>query len=753
MKASNGLWRERLVGAMHPELAQEIDVFENELALRKRGKLEEALIAETRLRRGVYGQRYDNGQRHDGRATRQLAYPEDKPTKGPQTLWDAPGMQRIKIPFGGLMARQLEILAELAEEYSDGIAHVTTRQDFQLHFVHIEDTPSLMRRLAAVGITTREACGNTVRNVTACPVAGVCRTQIFDVTPYAKALAYFLMGHPDTQSFGRKFKISFSGCCEESCGLAHMHDFGAIAVEREVDGKRKRGFELWVGGGLGAVPQLARLFTEFLPEEELLPVAQAMARVFARLGEKKNRNTARLKFLVAKLGIDEFRRLVMEERASLPYDQRWTEYLEHVERAEEPRLKPPSLLQIEGAAAGEFTRWAATNVYPQRQRGYSTVTVALPLGDITSDQLRALADIARGFIEDTIRTTVEQNMVLRWVSDGDLPEVHAALQAAGLATPGAGTILDVAACPGTDTCKLGIASSRGLAAELRTRLAARAWQLDEAVQNLRIKISGCFNSCGQHHVADLGFYGVSRKKGEYVVPHFQVVLGGQWTGNAASYGLAVGAVPSKRVPEVVDRITGRYVRERTRGESFQAFIARIGKAECRRTLEDLMEVPPHDADPSFYSDWGDSREFTIGDLGAGECAGAVVPPVEFQLAACEREVFEAQLKLEQGAIETAAAQAYESMLHGAAALLRHKEVAFGGSPDEIVGTFRVELVETRLFWDRFRGGALSNYFFKAHENAGRVHTEEAAHQLIEEAQLFIEACHACYVGMAAVGVS
>jgi sulfite reductase (ferredoxin) len=338
------------------------------------------------------------------------------------------------------------------------------------------------------------------------------------------------------------------------------------------------------------------------------------------------------------------------------------------------------------------------------------------------------------------------------VSDGDLPQVHAALQAAGLATPGAGTILDVAACPGTDTCKLGIASSRGLAAELRTRLAARAFHLDEAVQNLRIKISGCFNSCGQHHVADLGFYGVSRKKGDYVVPHFQVVLGGQWTGNAASYGLAVGAVPSKRVPEVVDRITGRYVRERARGESFQDFIARIGKAECRRTLEDLMDVPPHDADSSFYSDWGDPREFTIGDLGAGECAGAVVPAVEFQLAACEREVFEAQLKLENAAIEAAAAQAYESMLHGAAALLRHKDVAFGGSPDEIVRTFRAELVETRLFWDRFRGGALSNYFFKAHENAGGVHTEEAAHQLIEEAQLFIEACHACYGSMVAASV-
>ncbi len=752
MKASNGLWRERLLGEMPAELAQEIDVFENELALRKRGKLDEALIAETRLRRGVYGQRYDNGQRHDGRATRQLAYPEDKPTKGPHTLWDAPGMQRIKIPFGGMTAGQLETMAELAEEYSDGIAHVTTRQDFQLHFVHIDDTPSIMRRLAAVGITTREACGNTVRNVTACPVAGVCRTQAFDVTPYAKALAYFLLGHPDAQAFGRKFKISFSGCQGEACGLAHMHDFGAIAVERVIDGQPKRGFELWVGGGLGAVPQPARLFTEFLPEEELLPVAQAIARVFARLGEKKNRNTARMKFLVSKLGIDEFRRLVAEERAVLPFDKRWTEYLAEVEHAGEPRLKPPSLVQI-GEASAEFTRWAAANVYAQRQPGYSTVTVALPLGDITADQLRALADIARRFIKDTVRTTVEQNIVLRWVSEGDLPELRAALASAGLAAPGAGTILDVTSCPGTHTCKLGISSSRGLAAELRTRLATRAFELDEAVQNLRIKVSGCFNSCGQHHVADLGFYGVSRKKAEYAVPHFQVVLGGQWSGNAASYGLAVAAIPSKRVPEAVDRITSRYVSERSRGETFQAFIARIGKAECRRMLEDLAEIPSHETDASFYSDWGDPREFTTGDLGAGECAGAVVPQVEFQLAACEREAFEAQLKLERGDTEAAARQAYEAMLHGAAALLRHREVAFGDSPDVIAATFRAELVDTRIFWDRFRGGALSNYFFKAHENAGSAHTAEAAHQLIEEAQLFIEACHACYGAPAAVGVA
>src|SRR5487761_206229 len=251
MKASNSQWPKELAGKIPEALAREIDIFETEIALRKQGKLEERVFAETRLRRGAYGQRYDNGQRHNGRAVQQIAYPSAQLTKGPNTMWDAPGMQRIKIPAGGLNAKQLETLAELAEEYSDGIAHVTTRQDFQLHYVHIEDTPSVMRRLAAAGITTREACGNSVRNVTSCPYSGVCPDELFDVTPFARALSKFLLGHPDCQNFGRKFKPSFSGCAQHACGLAKMHDVGLIGVIRIENGKEKRGFEVHVGGGLG----------------------------------------------------------------------------------------------------------------------------------------------------------------------------------------------------------------------------------------------------------------------------------------------------------------------------------------------------------------------------------------------------------------------------------------------------------------------------------------------------------------------
>ena len=265
MKASNSLWKESLSGKLPEDLAHEIDIYETDLGLKKQGKLDERLIAETRLRRGVYGQRYDNGQRHDGKRVQEFAYPSGRLTKGPNTLWDAPGMQRIKIPAGGLNAAQLETLAELAEEYSDGIAHITTRQDVQLHYVHIDDTPTIMRRLAAARITTREACGNTVRNVTACPFAGICQDEAFDVTPYARALSRFLLGHPDCQSFGRKFKPSFSGCVQHACGLANMHDLGLVGVTRTENGKEVRGFAMYVGGGLGTVPYQAKLFHPFLP--------------------------------------------------------------------------------------------------------------------------------------------------------------------------------------------------------------------------------------------------------------------------------------------------------------------------------------------------------------------------------------------------------------------------------------------------------------------------------------------------------
>jgi len=737
-------WKEKLQGRMPEDLAREIDIFEQQMELRRQGKIDEKVFAETRLRRGIYGQRYDNGQRHDGRKTQKLKLPSGN-LKGPETMWDAPGMMRIKIPFGGLTPEQLEVMADLSEEYADGVSHVTTRQDIQFHFVHIDDTPPLMRRLAAVGITTREACGNSVRNVTACPLAGVCRDEVFDVTPYARACSRFLLGHPDAQDFGRKFKIAFSGCKENPCGLVTMHDMGAVARKRVINGEEKRGFELYVGGGLGAVPQKARLFDEFLPEEELLPMAQAISRVFARLGEKRNRARARIKFLVSNLGIDEFRRIVLEERTKLTPDPRWTDYLSTAHDYRETPQKPGASLNG-GARPEGFDHWYSTNVYRQKQPGYVVATVTLPLGDATADQLRALADVARRFVKDTIRTTVEQNLVFRWVSEADLPEFYQAIRGTGLGDPDAGTIVDVTACPGTDTCKLGIASSRGLARELYSRLGEKSLELDEAVKNLRIKVSGCFNSCGQHHIADIGFYGINRNVNGYQVPHFQVILGGKLKDNAGEYGLAVGAVPSKRIPEAVARISERYVRDRKKDEGFQDFIHRIGKKEVKDMLEDLTRIPAHDADPSYYADWGDPREFTLEDLGTGECAGEVVTQSEFTLAASERELFEAQIFLDSGAIDKAVQTAYRSMLRAAQALVRTQLYYASDDEEQILTEFRSRFCDTKLFYDKYAGSKFADYLFKAKEAAhgNSVTGKEGATQLVQEAQLFIDAAHSCH---------
>ena len=737
-------WKEKLAGKMVPELAREIDIFEQQMKLRKQGKIDEKVFAETRLRRGIYGQRYDNGQRHDGKRVQKLKLPAEV-VKGPDTLWDAPGMMRIKIPFGGVTPEQLETLADLSEEYADGVAHITTRQDVQFHFVHIDDTPSLMRRLAAVGITSREACGNVVRNVTACPLAGICRDEAFDTTPYAKACSKFMMGHPDTQDFGRKFKIAFSGCQEHPCGLVTMHDMGAIAKTKVVDGKEKRGFEFYVGGGLGSVPYKAKLFDEFLPEEEFLPMAQAISRVFARLGEKRNRARARIKFLIANLGIDEFRRLVLEERQKLSPDPRWTAHLATVNEQMEEALKAG--VSLNGSERPEgFEAWYATNVYKQRQPGYVAATVTLPLGDASAEQLRALADLARRFVKDTLRTTVEQNILFRWLSEADLPEFYRAIRAIGLGAADAATIVDVTACPGTDTCKLGIASSRGLARELRYRLGEKSLELDQAVKNLRIKVSGCFNSCGQHHVADIGFYGINRNIKGFQVPHFQVILGGKFRDNAGEYGVAVGAVPSKRVPEAVLSITEYYVRRRLRDESFQDFVRRIGKKEIKDLLEDLTKIPAHEVGPSYYTDWGDPREFTLTDMGTGECAGEVVSQAEFALAASERELFEAQLLLDGGRPQDAVKTAYASMLRAAQGLVKTQNPGISEDEQQILAEFTSRFYDTQLFWDKYAGGKFAEYLFKAKEFIGAAKSADVdrAVQLLQEAQLFIDAAHDCH---------
>jgi sulfite reductase (ferredoxin) len=733
-------WKELLEDRIPQPMGNLIDTFEAQIELRKQGKLDEKVFAEQRLRKGAYGQRYDNGQRHDGVRTRDLSYPSGELVKGPDTLWDAPGMQRIKIPYGGLTAEQLEALSELADEYADGILHITTRQDIQLHYVHIDDTPDLMRRLAAVGITTQEACGNSVRNITACTLAGVCHDEVFDVSPYADAMTQFLLGHDDVQDFGRKFKVAFSGCAGHACGLVKMHDLGLLAQTREIDGEIKRGFTVFVGGGLGTVPQQAKVLADFASEEELLPLTQAVARVFARQGEKKNRNRARIKFLVSKLGIDEFRRQVEEELESVPHDDRHTAYLDNLQDFVYEPAKAG--MALNGAPLPDgFADWYRTNVYHQAQSGYSTITLNTPLGDFTAVQGFQLAEIARRFVGDNIRLTVEQNVVLRWVADADLPAIYRELRDIGLGDSGAGTIVDITTCPGTDTCKLGIASSRGLTAELRTRLIERINLMPDAIEELKIKVSGCFNSCGQHHVADIGFFGNSRRSGNHKMPHFQVVLGGQWQENAGSYGLAVGAVPAKRVPDVLEALTNRYDAERAEDENFQTWVKNLGRKEIKAMLQPFMQLPGFDDTPEYFSDWGDSRVYTIDDIGVGECAGEVVSLFSLEITRAESAHFEALLALDDGNFPMADQQAYKAMILAARALVRTKFLDVGDDYGNIVNEFRSRFYDTELVYDRFAKGKFARYLFKRHQQPPASVNEDYAHQMIDETQLFIENIH------------
>jgi sulfite reductase (ferredoxin) len=692
---------------------QEIDTYETELHRHLAGQVSDKVFMEFRLRHGTYGQRQPAVQ-----------------------------MQRIKIPLGMLDAEQMERLADVAEEYSDAICHVTTRQDIQLHFVNILDTPDLFRRLADAGITTREACGNTVRNVTACPYAGVCGDEAFDVTPHAKAMAYFLLRHPDAQNFGRKFKIAFSGCPQHHCGLARMHDIGAVARVREAGGKPVRGFEVWVGGGLGAVPHQAKLLSEFVPLEEMLPLGQAIARVFAALGEKKARARARMKFLVEGMGIEKFRETVLAERAKLPADPRWKSYLDEAESTAERPLKEPSELGDPTRHGKDFSAWHRANVRPQSQPGYSVATVFLPLGDITSDQLRGLAAASRKYVRGTVRTTVAQNIIFRWVPDGDLPALFEDLKALRLALPFADTMADITACPGTDSCKLGIASSRGLAGVLHREFLDGLEKGNGAGgpprSDISVKVSGCFNSCGQHHVANIGFFGTSKRKGQKVAPVLQVLIGGTTENNAESYALMVAKVAARHAPAAARKLVEIYDAEKSPGEGFNACMARLGKARIHAELEPFAEIGDDDA---YYHDNRQPWEY-VKHVEAGECAGEMVTQAEFMLEDAERLVFEATLHLEAGRIPEAANISLKAMKSAADALCSTQGLLLSNNYDTL-GEFRSRFLEAGRFF-----AGVGEYFVKASAEDPASVGPERARKLLEEANLFTEEAHVVYGRMA-----
>ncbi len=701
--ATDDLWAD-----LPEDARQEIDVFETELRRVQAGQMPENVFLEFRLRHGVYGQRQDGVQ-----------------------------MQRIKIPMGILDADQMICLADLCEEYAVGVAHITTRQDIQFHYVDINDAPNLMRRLARVGITTKEACGNVVRNVTACPQAGVCSDESFDVTPYARAMAYFLLRHPDAQNFGRKFKIAYSGCADHACGLARMHDIGAIAKVKEIDGKQVKGFEVYVGGGLGALPFQAKPYTDFMPVEDLMPLTQAIARVFARLGEKDNRAKARMKFLIDSLGLDEFKRQVAIELEKLPHDPQWQAQIDKAthDYHDQP-LKEPSELQIPEDASPELLRFLDVNVRPQAQQGYSMVEVFLPLGDISADQLRGLANLCRLYVKDTVRTTVEQNLLVRWVANADVIEFYNGLKELQLADVGAGRMSDITACPGTDSCKLGIASSRGLAAVMQEKFSNGLSRLADR-DDLKVKISGCFNSCGQHHIADIGLFGSVQRKGNHSAPVFQITVGGTMKNNAASYGLAVGKVAAKNAPDAIAKLTDLYTAEKQEGETFNAFADRMGRTRMKDELDEFAVKSTYEETPELYEDNRQPWEYKK-SLGVGECAGAVVDQAEFMLEDADRLNFEATLALDEGQWQSAAEKSLEASLKASDGLLSTRGLLLSDNY-ETVAEFRKHFYDTNQFLKPFA----DNFFRAADESIDGI-TAERARQRVEETTLFIEQAQTVY---------
>jgi len=524
-------------------------------------------------------------------------------------------MMRIKIPQGKLNAEQLECLADLAERYSKSIGHITTRQDMQLYWIPTKEAPYAMAKAASVGLTTREACSNSIRNVTACPFAGVSPTELFDVTQHGEALTRHFLRNPASQKLPRKFKIALEGCSIDHAKTV-IHDIGAVAAIRDEGGKKRLGFKIYVGGGLGATPMQAILLEPFTPTTELLRTCEAIVRIHDRLGDRKNKATARIKFVVKRLGPEAFRQEVFAEREKLPR----YEYPEM--QATETDERPPVTRDIPQAPSpnGVFKRWMFTNVIGQKQAGFSVVTIRLRLGDISTSQMRALAKIIRRYCGSYLRTAIDQNLMLRWVRNEHVAALFSELEPLGLAETEAERLYDVTSCPGAETCQLGISASRGLARALEARL-KEAGLRGEDIDSVRIKVSGCPNSCGQHHIADIGFFGGAKKVNDHLVPHFQLMLGGWAEEGKVEFGKPIVKLPARRIPDAVVEMLQRYRKDRqTTQEPFRQFARRVGVDYWKQAMEPFTTLPAHEVSPEAYRDWGAETDFSLGGMGPGECA-------------------------------------------------------------------------------------------------------------------------------------
>ena len=553
------------------EVREEIEAFAAEVERLNRGEVGDDDFKRFRLQQGIYGQRQDGEQ-----------------------------MVRTKLPAGRMTSDQLQSIADFAEKYSHGILHITTRQDIQLHYVKIDDVPQGIEDLAQAGVTTREACGNTVRNVTACPKAGTCANEVFDVAPYALAVSQYLLRKDLTQNLPRKFKITFGGC--NGCGLAPIHDIGLKAViQNEV-----RGFRVLIGGGLGSFPHSAKHLMDFIPADNMLQMSEAIVSVFDKYGDKRNRNKARLKFVVDKLGMDKIKELYEEEYAALGTKTYPAIELFAEGNPEVGGYQPNN----QHDSDPEFTLWKNRNIEAQKQEGFNNVQIKLNLGDFTVPQAKALADIAAKYAGNVLLCTVNQNLMIPWVKEDAFGAVFAELKNIGLHKAGTEEIRDITCCPGSETCNLGITASRGLVQELNKEMES-GFETSKDLDHVSIKASGCPNSCGQHHVASIGFHGGAKKINGVLTPHYEVLLGGRISEDEAVFGTSVIKIPAKNAPAAMKLSLEDYKAGKQDGETFGEYFDRQGKAHFRDLLSPLKDLPDIEQSPQSYIDYGSTEKFSL----------------------------------------------------------------------------------------------------------------------------------------------
>ncbi len=569
---------------------QEIETFRRKAEAFLAGAIPEDEFRPFRLKHGIYGQRQPGVQ-----------------------------MVRCKVPGGLLTAAQMDQLARVSDAFAGGKGHITTRQNIQFHFVPLARVADLMHMLADAGLTNREACYNTVRNVTACPLAGLGRDEVFDVRPYAQRVAYAFLRKDLTANLPRKFKIAFDGCRHDDCIAGAINDIGLRAAVRG----GRRGFRVLIGGGLGPLPTEAQLLDEFLPEERLLQRCEAVVRVFNQYGNRENRNKARLKFVLRERGVDWLRERIEREYADIIENGGipWPELVPEGfggHQSHPPPLGQGALLPVAGAAGtgdARYDRWHETNIVHQRQTGYAAALVRVDQGNLSSDQMRGLAGLAADAGDGLLRFGIDQNILLGFVPLARLRAVHAALADLGLDAAGAREIGDVTTCPGAYSCNLALTKSMNLGRALQD--AVRHYH-DPLVRALSIKVSGCPNSCGQHWIAAFGFYGNARKIGGREIPYYQMLLGGGGDEEGIlRFGLAVQSVPARLAPEAVTRVLDHYTAHRAPGETFRQYVMRHGVETFRQLTSDLAR--PAELHPEIYQDWGDDQDFSL-QLGRGECA-------------------------------------------------------------------------------------------------------------------------------------